>query len=160
MRYPPALTFTPRASWTYRGMALAATIILIASCAVFMPANGQFSFKNSIFLALAAFASLWLLRDAWKRPQGNLYYAQGQWHWLHEDREIAGTLRLHLDLQNYMLVSFRAHSAHNRLFQTTTQWFHLEARHADHAVSQAQAWGALRRAVYSPMEPNDEAVAA
>jgi hypothetical protein len=160
MRYPPAVTFTPRASWVYRGMALAVTIILIAAGAVFFPATSHFSSKNIVFLVLAAFAILWLLRDAWKRQKGSLHYAQGQWHLFHEDQEIAGTLRLHLDLQSYMLVSFTAHSAQYKLFQTTTQWFHLEARHADHAVSQAQAWGALRRAVYSPMEPTDEAVAA
>lgn len=162
MRYPPAITFTPQASWVYRAAVLLVTIILIAACAYSMPANGQFGLKNSVFLALAAFASLWLLRDAWKRPQGSLLYAQGQWLWLREDQEIAGTLSLHLDLQSYMLVSFKAHAAQSSFFQTTTQWFHLEARHADHAASPANpgAWLALRRAIHSPMEPADEAVAA
>jgi hypothetical protein len=159
MRYPPALTFTPRASWVYRAMALGAAIILIAACAVFMPASSQFSLKNSLFLALAAFASILLLRDAWKRPIGCLHYAQGQWHWLHQDQEIAGTLRLHLDLQSYMLMSFTAHTAQYKLFQTTTQWFHLEARHTDHAANLG-VWLVLRRAIHSPMEPTDEAVAA
>lgn len=113
-------------------------------------------------MALAGLASAWLLFDAWKKPKGSLHYAQGQWLWLNDDKEIAGTLRLHLDLQSYMLVSFTAHTAQDKLFQTKTQWFHLEARHADHAAppAQAEAWLALRRAVYSPMEPTDEAVAA
>jgi hypothetical protein len=159
MRYPPALTFTLRASWVYRGMVWVLTIILIAACAVSMPASGQFSFKNSVFLALVAFASVWLLLDAWKRPNGSLHYAQGQWHWLHEDQDIAGTCALHLDLQSYMLVSFRAHSAKHKLFQTRTQWFHLEARHTDQAANPG-VWLALRRAIHSPMEPTDEAVAA
>jgi hypothetical protein len=161
MRYPPALRFTPRASWVYGAMALLITIIFIAACAVSMPASGSFSCKSGIFMALAGLSSAWLLFDAWKKPKGSLHYAQGQWHWAHESQEIAGTLRLHLDLQSYMLVSFKTHSTQKQLFQTKTQWFHLEVRHADHAASpaHAEAWLALRRAVYSPMEPADEAVA-
>lgn len=162
MRYPPALTFTPRASWVYRSTALLIAMILIASCAISMPASGHFSLKSVVLAALAACASVWLLRDAWRRPQGSLHYAQGQWCWLHHGETTMGTLRLHFDLQTYMLVSFTAHSVQHKLFQTTTQWFHLEARHADPAASPAGAgaWAALRRAVYSPMEPADEAVAA
>ncbi|MBS7808946.1 hypothetical protein [Variovorax sp. PCZ-1] len=163
MRYPPALTFTPSASWAYRAFALLITLILIASCAVFIPANGHFSLKIMAYLALAAGASGWLLHDAWKKPRGSLHYAQGQWHHLQDQREIPGTLGLHIDLQAYMLVSFRAHSANNRLFHTTTQWFHLEARHLDHAAqapAHAGAWSKLRRAVHSPMGSADEAVVA
>ena len=162
MRYPPAITFTPRASWVYRAFALLITIILVAVGAVFMPANSPFSLQNSLFLVLAGAASLWLLCDAFARPRGSLQYAQGQWHWLHEDRELAGTLSLQLDLQTYMLVSFTAHAAPDKLFQTATQWFHLEARHIDHAATPALSgvWSTLRRAIYSPVERADEAVAA
>jgi hypothetical protein len=154
--------FTPRASWVYRGIALLITIILIAACAAFMPANGLFSFKNGLFLMLVACTCPWLLRDAWKAPQGSLHYAQGQWYWLHDNQETPGTLRLHFDLQTYMLVSFSAHSVPYKLFPITTQWFHLEARHLDHAASPAQAgaWAALRRAIYSSMESADETLAA
>ncbi len=162
MRYPPAITFTPLTSRAYRAFALMITIVLIAAGAVFMPANSPFSLQNSLFLVLTGIASLWLLCDAFARPRGSLRYAQGQWHWLHEDRELAGTLSLHLDLQTYMLVSFTAHAAPDKLFQTATQWFHLEARHIDHATTPALSgvWSSLRRAIYSPVERADEAVAA
>ncbi len=161
MRYPPALTFTPRPSWVYRAAALLVSIILIAACVKFMPASGSFSYKYGIFLSVAVIACLLLLRDAWKPPQGRLRYAQGRWHWVCNSQEVEGTCVLHLDLQSYMLVSFTAHSAQNRFFQTT-QWFHLEARHADHAASPANtgAWLALRRAVCSSLDPADEALAA
>ena len=137
-------------------------IILIATSAAFMPASNPFSLQNSLFLVLAGASSLWLLCDSFARQRGSLRYAQGQWHWLHEDRELAGTLSLHLDLQSYMLVSFTAHAAPDKFFQTTKQWFHLEARHIDHAATPALSgvWSSVRRAIYSPVERADEAVAA
>lgn len=161
MRYPPALTFTPRESWVYRAATFLVIIILIAACVEFMPASGSLPIEYGVFLSAALIACLLLLRDAWKRPQGSLRYAQGRWQWVRDSQEVGGTCVLHLDLQSYMLVSFTAHSAQNELFQTT-QWFHLEARHADHAASPANtgAWLALRRAVCSSLDPADEALAA
>ncbi len=163
MRYPPALTFTPGRSWVYCALAVLFTIFFIALGAAFMRANGLFHFKSGLFLALSALASLYLLHDAWRRPQGSLHYSQGQWRYLHGEHEIAGTCTLHLDLQTYMLVRFTAHSVHKKLIPIKTQWFHLEARHANlaaQAPANPGAWSALRRAVYSPMEPADEALAA
>jgi hypothetical protein len=162
MRYPPALTFTPGASWVYRAfatamaclMACAIATIMIAASAYSMPATGGFSIKNGAWMLLAASTALWLLWDAWALPHGQLQYAQGQWHWLHDSQETAGTCALHLDLQSYMLVSFVPHQTQKKFFQTTTQWFHLEARHADPAAG-LPAWLALRRAVYAPAAPID-----
>jgi hypothetical protein len=161
MRYPPSLRFELRASRIYRAVACLVAIFIIANYLYSASGNLQFSLKNLVLGLCSACAALWLVCDAWKRPKGSLHYAQGQWHWLDENQEIRGTCALHLDLQSYMLVSFSAQSAKLRFFQTTTQWFHLEARHAHHAASpaHAEAWLALRRAVYSPMEPADEAVA-
>ena len=150
MRYPPALTFSPGASWVYRLVAWIITIILIALGAYSMPANGLFSLKNSVFLMLAASASLFLLRDAYRRQQGSLHYTQGVWHWQHGEETIAGTCVCHLDLQSYMLVRFCAHPAQNKPFLKTTQWFHLEGRHADYAATPG-GWLALRRAIACPM---------
>ncbi len=159
MRYPPAITFTPGRSRVYGAVAVLITLILIVLCAVFISGTGLFSFKNGLFCFAAAAVSLWLLRDAWRKPLGRLHYAQGQWQLQLNDREVAGTCALHLDLQRYMLVSFTAQHSNNRFSIPTTQWFHLEARQIDHAT-RAQVWGALRRAVYAPAELADEAVAA
>jgi hypothetical protein len=162
MRYPPALTYTPGVSWVYRVVAtVIACLIAIVMIAVYadsMPATGHFSFKSGAWMLLSAFISLWLLWDAYTRPRGQLQYAQGQWHWLHDSQETAGTCALHLDLQSYMLVSFVPHQPQKKFFRTTTQWFHLEARHADPAAG-LPAWLALRRAVYAPAAPLDAELA-
>ena len=154
MRYPPAIRYTPERSGVHLAMAALIATILVALCAYFMPANGQFSLKKGLFVVLAALTCLWLLHDAWKQPRGQLHYAQGQWTWQREGQDIAGTCVLHLDLQNYMLVSFAVqHSDNSSLFKTI-QWFHLEARQVDPAI-----WGKLRRAVHARVEPSHEAVA-
>jgi hypothetical protein len=165
MRYPPALSFALRASRLHRCVAVLFATILVANYALVLCGNSYFSYKNGLCFMLSAVAVSWLLRDAWKLPQGSLRYSQGQWSWLHQDQEIAGTCALHIDLQSYMLVSFRSDSAQDQLFQTRSQWFHLEARHADHAAlsvspSAGVGWLALRRALYCPKGPVDEAVAA
>jgi hypothetical protein len=159
MRYPPAICHTPVRSRVYLMVVLLIAIILIASCVYSMPANGHFSFKNSLLLMLSLIASLWLLRDACKPPGGQVQYAQGQWVWQREGLETAGTLRLHLDLQSYLLVSFvDHHHNHNRLQLTKTQWFHLEARHLHH-VANSSSWTALRRAVHAQVKSGYETVA-
>ncbi len=152
MRYPPAMTFTPAASWVYRSVACLVTLILIALYAVSAMADGLFSLKSGVFLMLALMASCWLLRDAWKRPQGSLHFAQGQWCARVSEQEIVGTCTLHLDLQAYMLVSFRAHPSDNKHLVPRTQWFQLEARHEDPAAGK-QAWLSLRRALYASTAP-------
>ena len=159
MRYPPAFTFTPGASWAYRTVAVMITTFLIALCAVSLPANGLFSLKFSVLAALAALASIWLLRDAYRSPQGSLHYTQGAWYWQRDDQHIAGTCVCHLDLQSYMLMSFTAHPTHNKPFLKTTQWFHLEGSHADQAANPG-GWLALRRALFCPMEAEREELVA
>ena len=149
MRYPPAVTFTPGVSWVYRVFAVLNTILLIALCAVLAGGNGQFSIRNTMPMALAGLACIWLAQDAFRRPPGSLRYAQGQWYWLSADQEFAGTCVLHLDLQSYILVRFTKQPATRSLFSKATQWFHLEARHQDPATG-TQAWQALRRALHAP----------
>ncbi len=108
-------------------------------------------------------AALWLLRDAFRSPHGQLHFAQGQWQVRLDGEPIAGTLRLQLDLQNYMLVSFAphapnqapAHQSATGFFRIKTQWFHLEARHVDPATGPS-GWLALRRAVHAGPQPNHE----
>jgi hypothetical protein len=163
MRYPPALTFTPGSSGVHRLFASAFTIILIALCAYFITVNGLFNLKNSAFALLCLCLATWLLLDAWRKPRGQLQFSQGQWIWLHADQEIQGTLRLHLDLQTYMLVSFApsalASQRRTGFFPIKTQWFHLEARHADPAA-RSQCWLALRRAVHAQVAHSHEEWAA
>ncbi len=154
MRYPPAIAYLPARSRVYCVVAMLVTIILIALCAISMPANGHFSFKNSLLMGFATAVCLWLLHDAWRHPRGRLHYAQGQWIWQLGPQEIAGTLHLHLDLQNYLLVSFAAQHGNASFLSKTTQWFHLEARQVDPAT-----WGKLRRAFHAQVEPSHEAVA-
>jgi hypothetical protein len=169
MRYPPALSFTPGRSRVYLAVATLIAIIFIALCAYFVPGNSHFSPKNGIWMLLAAASILWLLMDAGKRPRGQLAYAQGQWVWRHADHEIQGTLRLHFDLQTYMLVSFvpsaAAHPPKTGIFPIKTQWFHLEARRADQGAALASlaglpSWQALRRAVHAQVAPSHEELAA
>ncbi len=116
-------------------------------------------------MLLSFFVPVWLLRDAWREPQGQLHFNQGQWLWRQTSQEstasdLPGTLRLHLDLQSYMLVSFSAHTNKKQFFPIRTPWFHLEGRQT-HPAAGAQ-WLALRRAVLaSPtvqgVDPIDEA---
>jgi hypothetical protein len=159
MRYPPALSFTPARSRVYGAVACIATIILIALCLYSIRANSLFSIKDSVWVGFCACVSAWLLYDAWRAPRGQLVWAQGQWHLQLNGESVAGTLRLHFDLQQYMLVSFvpsaPGHSAITGFFQITTQWFHLEARHVDPAAGPS-GWLALRRAVYAAVVPTHE----
>jgi hypothetical protein len=154
MRYPPAIRYAPVRSGVYCVVVMLIAIILIATYSYFMPVNGHFSLKNSFFFLLVALVCLWLLHDAWKQPLGQLHYAQGQWSWQREGQAIAGTLRLHLDLQNYVLVSFAAQHSNNSFLFKTTQWFHLEARQVDPTT-----WGKLRCAIHAQVEHSHEAVA-
>jgi hypothetical protein len=128
-----------------------------------MGGNGRFSIQNGIWILFASACIIWLLIDAGRRPRGQLAYAQGQWVWRHTDQEIQGTLRLHFDLQPYMLVSFvpstAAYSLKTGIFPIKTQWFHLEARHVDPAAG-LLAWQALRRAVHAQVEHGHEELAA
>jgi hypothetical protein len=159
MRYPPALIYTPGRSRVYLVVACGVTMILIALCAHSVPATGQFGLKNVALMLLSACAAIWLLRDAWAQPRGQLHYAQGQWLYAQESQETVGTLQLHLDLQSYMLVSFLPQQPSGRFFLKTTQWFHLEATQIDPAAGKA-AWLALRRAVLAASEHSLEEHAA
>jgi hypothetical protein len=128
-----------------------------------MPGNGYFSFQRGIWILLAGACCIWLLYSACQRPRGQLAYTQGQWAWRIADQEIRGTLRLHFDLQIYMLVSFVpsaiAHSPKTGIFPIKTQWFHLEARHVDSAAGLPN-WHALRLAVHAQVAPPHEERAA
>jgi hypothetical protein len=163
MRYPPALSFTPGRSRVYLAVAILIAINLIALCAHFTTVSSHFSLKTGLWMLFAAASIIWLLIDAGKRPRGQLAYAQGQWTWRHADQEIQGTCALHVDLQNYMLVSFvpsaDAHLPRTGISLIKTQWFHLEARHVDPAAG-LLAWQALRRAVHAQVEPSHEELAA
>jgi hypothetical protein len=159
MRYPPDLNITPRCSVVYRVFGSLITIILIALCVYSIRAAGQFDLKNALLTAICLTAAAWLLWDAWREPQGQLFFSQGQWVLRRGDEELRGTLQWHLDLQNYMLLSF-APTAPGLMHQAPwhplkTQWFHLEARQANRDLG-LQSWQAWRRAVHACMTPNHE----
>jgi hypothetical protein len=175
MRYPPAISITPAASCVYRMVAGLITIILIALCARSITGIGLFGLKNSLLTALTLLVILWLIWEAWaiwllpqRQATAQLHFAQGLWTLQCGDLQTEGTLRLHLDLQKYMLVSFQsslpanspAPNALTRFFPTTTQWFHLEARHIQAAAASSQGWLAIRRAVHSPVATSHEEWAA
>ncbi len=166
MRYPPAISITPAASRVYRVAAALIAIILIALYAGFITANGLFNLKSSVLATLALLISLWLMWDAWliwllphRAGKEQLHFAEGLWTLQRGDAQIPGTLRLHFDLQRYMLVSFatcsQTHPNTTGFFRITTQWFHLEARQLDPATS-FLSWSALRRAVFAAAEPVHE----
>jgi hypothetical protein len=171
MRHPPQISIRPASSRVYRLFASALTIILIALGAYFIRAIGQFDLKNGpvagIVIGLLAACSVWLLLDAWRRPsasQRQWVFSDGLWaqsppEGSSEGPQIPGTLRLHLDLQSYMLVSFAPSMPTKPFFLRTTQWFHLEASQEDFA-SRPQRWLALRRAVLAPPERGHEELAA
>ena len=157
MRYLPNVTFALRRSRIYLGVVGAIAIILIALCAYSVLARPLFDVKNLVLLSLGVVALGWLARGVLQQPGGQLHFAQGQWRWqcarASDVVDVAGTLRLHLDLQKYMLVSFVPHQQFGETFLKTTLWFHLEARQEDRTAN-AQAWLAVRRAVYSPQVPS------
>ncbi len=175
MRYPSAISITPVASHVYRVVATLIAIILIATCANSITGSGLFGLKNSLLIAFTLLITLWLMWDAWalgllhRRSKGDqLHFANGLWTLQYGDTLSHGTLRLHLDLQSYLLVSFQtslpalsaAPSSLTRFFPTTAQWFHLEARHFHPAAARAQCWLALRRAVHAKVAPAHEEWAA
>jgi hypothetical protein len=84
-------------------------------------------------------AIAWAVWDAWRPHRGALHYAAGEWVLAQGDVESQGTIRVEIDLQNYLLVRFtqRGHQPH-----THPQWLHLESRHG-------QDWLALRRALFA-----------
>lgn len=167
MRHPPQIRIRPASSRVYRLLASVLTIILIALGTYFIRANGLFDLKNGpvtgVVAGLLAASSAWLLLDAWRRPspsQRQWVFSDGLWaECPPEGPQIPGTLRLHLDLQSYMLVSFAPSMPTKPFFLRTTQWFHLEASQEDF-VSRPQRWLALRRAVLAPPERGHEELVA
>jgi hypothetical protein len=159
MRYPPALQYTLAASVIYRCVACFFAIILIANYIYLAGGKGVFYSYNWAWMLLTACVVVFLQWDAWRSPRGQLQFSQGQWVWQQAGQEIQGTLRLHLDLQAYMLVSFvqsaPALVPTASFIPIKTQWFHLEARHTAPAVSPT-GWLALRRAVHAQAVPTHE----
>jgi hypothetical protein len=159
MRYPPSISIRPARSRVYGLFASVLAIILIALSAYFIRASELFDLKYSLLAALMLASSAWLLHDAWRKPDA------ARWQWVFSDGlwmqcspeglQIPGTLRLHLDLQTYMLASFVPSLPAQPFFLRTTQWFHLEASQEDFA-SHPQRWAALRRAVQAPRERDHE----
>jgi len=158
MKSPKSIHIEPRRSRVHGCVVVALTIILIALSAYLMPGYGSFGVKNGLWMAAAALVTVWAWASAWQLPAGQLHFAQGQWTWRRAAQELPGTLHLHLDLQNYMLVRFLPNrlnrSLFGSIFSTTAPWFHLEARHfsniAQLAENPASAWSDVRRAVYFP----------
>jgi hypothetical protein len=74
-----------------------------------------------------------------------LHYAAGEWVLAQGESESQGTLRVVLDLQQYLLVRFTplGHlTASSQQLKIKAQWLHLES-------SYGQDWLALRRALYA-----------
>lgn len=159
MRSPPNAQIDLGPSWVYRSLAAGVALLLIALCVVFIRAEGLFSLKVTLWLACSLVVMAWLLRDAWRQRTGQLQFSQGQWLWQNGANQVAGTLRVHLDLQDYILVSLIPLHSKSRFLSLTTTWFHLEARHASSAFGPA-SWPAVRRAVYALSGPEHEAMAA
>lgn len=158
MRYTPPITIRLQSSRVYTAFAALLAIVLIAVWAAFIWARAQFGlFELACALGVAA-VCLALWRDARRQPEGQLHYAQGVWLWHTEGRELAGTLRVHLDLQGYMLVSLAEHRGALLNSKTTMQWVHLEAKQIEKAAGPG-AWFALRRAVYGARASHETVVA-
>jgi hypothetical protein len=154
MRYPPAVTVQLRRSRWYGAFAVLLASVLIALYAVWTSASGRFDLENAAWMLGAVSAACALLYDAFKTVDGQLSYSQGQWVWRSSGgrgsagSEVTGTLRMHLDLQRYMLVSLSAQPTTTHFSYSTVHWFHLEASCIDkHAGS--GTWLALRRAIFA-----------
>lgn len=158
MRYPPPITIRLQSSRVYTAFAVLMAIILIAVWAVFIWARAQFGILELALALGVAAACLALWRDALRQPEGQLQYAQDAWLWHTEGRELAGTLRVHLGLQGYLLVSLAEHRGVLSISNTTMQWFHLEAKQIEQAAGSG-AWVAMRRAVYGAGPPHETVVA-
>jgi hypothetical protein len=119
--------------------------LLIATGAIFYGAAHSFGLDVAMMFSVAALAMVWGGYDAWRSRQGALHYAAGEWVLALGEHESQGTLRVVLDLQNYLLVRFtpsgdkQAISQHLKI---KAQWLHLESGYG-------QDWPALRRALYA-----------
>jgi hypothetical protein len=164
MKSPNSIHIEPRRSVVHVCAVVALAIILIAIYVYLMPGNGSFGVKNGLWMAAAALVTVWAWASTWQLPTGQLHFAQGQWTWCRAAQELPGTLHLHLDLQNYMLVRFQPNRLNRFLFgsifSTTAPWFHLEARHfsatAQSAENPTSTWSNVRRAVYFPSAASTE----
>jgi hypothetical protein len=168
MRYPPALRWPLQSAWSYRGFSLLIsgliTTILIANYVDFVPGSEPFFYKKAVLSVLGLLVMAWLLWDAWHAREGELVYAQGQWLLRQHGQEIPGTLRLHLDLQNYMLASFEQNQLqpankkwkralqwmfkpslrlHSATFSATNMWVHLEPWQSGATSGARPAWPSL-----------------
>ncbi len=167
MTTPPATRIQLGASWWYRGLVAAVTIILIAAQAVNTWTTGQFNAQNSVVWLVTGLAVAWGLWDAWRPRRGVLHYAQGQWVLALGDVEFEGTIDVVIDLPNYLLVKFTPVGA-AALLQTAQnscpdsypssykkeypqqcqeKWLHLEPH--SKLPTFAADWLALRRAVFA-----------
>jgi hypothetical protein len=114
-------------------------IILIATYAYFLPANGQFGayYWLGALIPLLICAGLWRLGFA--QPRGRLRFDGREW-WRQPDGAAAEHpvhLELALDLQSHMLLR-----CHNPALKQQAQWMCISHRNA------ALDWPLFRRAVY------------
>jgi hypothetical protein len=156
VKTPPSASIRLGASVVYRGVVVLLAAVLIAAYALFHWPTGSFVFNfgtPAVLMALYAMAAIaWAVWDAWRPRRGALHYAAGEWVLALGDVESQGTIRVEVDLQNYLLVRFmpqrpvsslnEIHSTAAQQLSTHPQWLHLENRHG-------QDWLALRRALFA-----------
>jgi hypothetical protein len=160
VKTPPAASIRLGASRWYQVAVGLMGLALVAACAIFYLLAPGLKMQWMLIGIVAALALAWAVRDAGRPVQGALHYAQGEWVLARGDTETQGTLRVALDLQNYMLVRFTA-APLSALPQPagvrpqpriTTLWLHLERQYVAPVGPQGYAlpWAAMRRAVYAP----------
>jgi hypothetical protein len=147
VKTPPAASIRLGASVVYRAVVVLLATVTIAAYAIFHWPTGYFLINfgtPAVLMLLCGIAAIaWAVWDAWRPRRGALHYAAGEWVLAQGDVESQGTIRVEIDLQNYLLVRFipQGLAAANQA-PTHSQWLHLESRHG-------QDWLALRRALFA-----------
>jgi toxin CptA len=105
-----------------------------ATCAWWLN-SPVWSWRLAVALLLLIFAGVWAVAGWWRSPSGELGWTAEGWAWSLAPSSGAGTLRVGLDFQQWMLVRWMGAGR--------SHWLWLERGRC------AERWNDLRRAVYS-----------
>jgi hypothetical protein len=140
---PEAVSFTAKHSLAWVFFLSLLAIVLIATYAYFLPANGQFGWYRWAGGLSLLLLCLGLARLAWRQPRGRLRFDGIGWWWQPQGdaADQVLTLELALDLQSHILLRCTSTTATYPAKQHV-QWMCLSRSSAP------QVWLLFRRAVY------------
>jgi hypothetical protein len=136
MHHAPAVSFTVERSAVYGRWLAAALALGLGVGAAWLRQSDTTGWPQGLYLLLYLLTSALALRQWYRAPTGRLQWDGQAWYWSTWPAA-ARALKVHLDGQNWLLVSLHGEAGR-------TLWLWVERR------TDAATWPALRRAAFAP----------